>query len=740
MTSRNNTPMNTGQMSGANMTSKDVDWQLLHTQSDDQHLDIGLEVKHRYPKSGELYKEGHIMKSWKSRWFVLDNTTKVISYYEDRSCKEHRGDIHLGHHCQITKEDDHGDRRYIINVTGLKRNSVQTTYLSCGAEHERNQWFDALSEVAFGPLVSIPEIFPDPFRSETRLRIVYTMDNQDRHSEMSSSDPHFNNKTTPKRRTSTKPTVVVHNGTYVQPMVTNSKPMVTYETDHHHMWQHTDLFTLIAIDPDVPSRSNPTNCAFVQWMVCNIRNNDINHGQELLKYLGPAPTIGSGVHRIFFFLFKQPKKFTPHEIGELKVYFGVRDKVSLWKWIQKYGMGLPVAAEGFCSEWDESCSTNIYDLMLGSIGVTPSHTFSEKNAELEHTGISDSCCGLERMLINFSTYHTIACPCTACCNEVDLGYPLFDVDPSDGKTRIWHKLDESRDNEFAKQLAHEANHTCCARFSRYQVIDCFPDSLMWCPPDGDAVVAPQKTQNEMDQERQRLTELQNQESIYAKRLEREAEYSCCNRYSQGEQVECCDDFDYRHCIGDAWQDFCTKTKNLWDRFMGFRAIGCCADLDDTADGPHAIMEASKAYKYYSDLHKKRVFSKVNNYHTVGCCTHIPEDDAKAKEHEEWVERRSPCGRFYRFEVIRGCVPMNKQLEDHFRIEALRRQEIEGMTVCEAFCDEQLDDQGHFRTVNMCELCFHVRRDDGDGDYVAGGYEEALKHSHDYGDAVQGANV
>lgn len=721
------------------MSRSDIDWQLLQSQSDDIHQDIGLAVKHRYPKTGELYKEGHIMKNWKSRWFSLDYETRVLSYYEHRDLQEHRGDIHLGHHCQISKADDHGGRKFIINVIGMKKNHMQTTYLSCGSSHERDQWHSALEEVAFGPLISIPELFPDPFRNETRLRIVYTMDGQlERNSQSNPNDPN-SNRSTPKKRTSTKTTVLVQNGTYIQPMVTNYKPMVTYETDHHHMWQHTDFFTLIAVDPDVPSRANPTNCAFMQWMVCNIRNNDIHNGQELLKYLGPAPTIGSGIHRIFFFLFKQPTKFTPNEISELKNYFGVRDKVSLWKWIQRYSMGMPVATEGFCSEWDESCSTNIYDLMLGSVGITPTHTFSEKNANLEHTGISDTCCGLERMLINFSTYHTIGCPCTSCCSDVNLGYPECEVDPSTN-VRTYKKIDESRDNEFAKQLAHESSHTCCARFSRYQVIDCFPDSLVWCPSEFDPDNAPVKTQNQINEERQHVIDMQNKDIVYARRLEKEAAYSCCSRYDRGEQVECCDDFDYRHFIGDAWEEFLAKARDLWHRFMGFRAIGCCASLDDSADGPHAIMEASQTYKYYADLHKRRVFSKVNNYHTVGCCTHIPEDPQKAKQHEEWVERRSPCGRFYRYEVIRGCVPMSKELEDHFRIEALRRQQIEGMTVCEAFCDTQYDqfDRPIYRTVNMCELCCHVKRETTqDGEYVAGGYEEAFRQSDadNYGDAV-----
>ena len=191
------------------MSRSDINWQLLQSQSDDVHQDIGLAVKHRYPKTGELYKEGHIMKNWKARWFSLDYEKRVLSYYENRDLQEHRGDITLGHHCQISKADDHGGRKFIINVNAMKKNHMQTTYLSCGSSHERDQWYSALEEVAFGPLVSITELFPDSFRNETRLRIVYTMDGQqERNSQSNPNDPN-SNRSTPKKRSSTKTTVLV---------------------------------------------------------------------------------------------------------------------------------------------------------------------------------------------------------------------------------------------------------------------------------------------------------------------------------------------------------------------------------------------------------------------------------------------------------------------------------------------------------------------------------------------------
>jgi phosphatidylethanolamine-binding protein (PEBP) family uncharacterized protein len=40
------------------------------------------------------------------------------------------------------------------------------------------------------------------------------------------------------------------------------------------------LFTLMAIDPDVPSRNNSIYSEFLQWLVVNIPDEDIERGQS----------------------------------------------------------------------------------------------------------------------------------------------------------------------------------------------------------------------------------------------------------------------------------------------------------------------------------------------------------------------------------------------------------------------------------------------------------------------------
>lgn len=41
-------------------------------------------------------------------------------------------------------------------------------------------------------------------------------------------------------------------------------------------------YTLLMVDPDAPSRSNPKNREFRHWLVTNIRGNDVQKGDEII--------------------------------------------------------------------------------------------------------------------------------------------------------------------------------------------------------------------------------------------------------------------------------------------------------------------------------------------------------------------------------------------------------------------------------------------------------------------------
>jgi len=59
------------------------------------------------------------------------------------------------------------------------------------------------------------------------------------------------------------------------------------------------LYTLIMYDPDAVKGT------FIHWLKVNITSNDINTGNIIIHYKGPAPPVHSGIHHYIFELYEQ---------------------------------------------------------------------------------------------------------------------------------------------------------------------------------------------------------------------------------------------------------------------------------------------------------------------------------------------------------------------------------------------------------------------------------------------------
>lgn len=72
----------------------------------------------------------------------------------------------------------------------------------------------------------------------------------------------------------------------------------------------SDLYTLILFDPDAVGGTH------IHWAKINITNNDINKGNIIIPYKGPAPPPKSGKHRYIFVLFRQDREIFTEPINE----------------------------------------------------------------------------------------------------------------------------------------------------------------------------------------------------------------------------------------------------------------------------------------------------------------------------------------------------------------------------------------------------------------------------------------
>ncbi|KAJ3694267.1 hypothetical protein LUZ60_009747 [Juncus effusus] len=96
------------------------------------------------------------------------------------------------------------------------------------------------------------------------------------------------------------------------------------------------FFTLVMVDPDAPSPSEPNLREYLHWLVTDIPiHTEASFGNEITQYERPRPE--RGIHRFIFVLFQQSRRQTVYAPG-WRQNFCTRDFAEL------YNLGSPVAA------------------------------------------------------------------------------------------------------------------------------------------------------------------------------------------------------------------------------------------------------------------------------------------------------------------------------------------------------------------------------------------------------------
>ncbi|XP_072154801.1 protein D3-like [Bemisia tabaci] len=122
------------------------------------------------------------------------------------------------------------------------------------------------------------------------------------------------------------------------------------------------LYVLIFIDPDVPTRENPTEREYLHWLVGNIYQDQWTTGETIVDYIGPIPEHMNGPHRMVFLVYKQPSTdFIRFEEERLppKHDQKKRGKFSSMNFAKKYNLTGPVAANFFMAYWTQNMAANL---------------------------------------------------------------------------------------------------------------------------------------------------------------------------------------------------------------------------------------------------------------------------------------------------------------------------------------------------------------------------------------------
>ncbi|KAK6124014.1 hypothetical protein DH2020_042230 [Rehmannia glutinosa] len=105
-----------------------------------------------------------------------------------------------------------------------------------------------------------------------------------------------------------------------------------------------NYYTLVMVDPDAPSPSEPTFREWLHWLVIDIpEGSDASEGKEMMPYMGPQPP--TGIHRYVFAAFRQ------HGLMETVARRPVeRGHFNTRRFTSENELGLPAAALYFNSQ------------------------------------------------------------------------------------------------------------------------------------------------------------------------------------------------------------------------------------------------------------------------------------------------------------------------------------------------------------------------------------------------------
>ncbi|KAK9138906.1 hypothetical protein Sjap_009500 [Stephania japonica] len=126
----------------------------------------------------------------------------------------------------------------------------------------------------------------------------------------------------------------VNNGCELRPSAVVTYPRVEIGGDDLRTF-----YTLLMVDPDAPSPSDPSLREYLHWLVTDIpATTGASFGQEAVCYESPRPTVG--IHRFVFVLFRQ--------LGRQTVFApGWRQNFNTTQFAELYNLGSPVAAVYF---------------------------------------------------------------------------------------------------------------------------------------------------------------------------------------------------------------------------------------------------------------------------------------------------------------------------------------------------------------------------------------------------------
>jgi hypothetical protein len=94
-----------------------------------------------------------------------------------------------------------------------------------------------------------------------------------------------------------------HIGQELTPSIVASPPV-----QFHWASRPSSYYTLLCLDPDVPSAKDTRFRSFLHWAVGNVLGEEITRGDTLAEYVGACPAEDAGTHRYVFLVYDQGER------------------------------------------------------------------------------------------------------------------------------------------------------------------------------------------------------------------------------------------------------------------------------------------------------------------------------------------------------------------------------------------------------------------------------------------------
>lgn len=140
--------------------------------------------------------------------------------------------------------------------------------------------------------------------------------------------------------------VQAHYGNELKPAQVKDQPKFIYEA------KQDELYTMVMVDPDAPSRKEPKFREILHFMVANIPGTDVSKGDVLAEYIGSGPPQGTGLHRYIFLLYKQKGRLTSG-MKIPKTSRNGRTSFSIRNFAKEHELGEPIAGNFYLAQYDD---------------------------------------------------------------------------------------------------------------------------------------------------------------------------------------------------------------------------------------------------------------------------------------------------------------------------------------------------------------------------------------------------